>query len=165
MVLAVKHAGINKNDMVNGEGVSVSFWTQGCPHHCVGCHNPETWPWGGGIEKDIDEITEEIIQAISANGIMRNFSILGGEPLCTPNIAAVDHIAKKVKEKYPDIKIYIWTGYTKEELEELYKIDLINLIEWADVVIEGRYDYLQRDISLPLRGSRNQRVLCKNIDF
>lgn len=151
--------------MVNGEGVSVSFWTQGCPHHCVGCHNPETWVFNSGLDGDPDELAKEIIQAISANGITRNFSILGGEPLCSLNIAAVCSIANKVRDAYPDIKIYIWTGYTKEELEELYKIDLINLIDWADVVIDGRYDCLQRDITLPLRGSKNQRVLYRGIDF
>lgn len=84
-MLNVRYANINKNDLINGEGVSVSFWTQGCPHHCKGCHNPETWNFQGGLEAPPMQILEEILDAIVANGIQRNFSVLGGEPLCVEN--------------------------------------------------------------------------------
>ena len=72
-----KYAGLITNDFVNGEGVCVSFWVQGCPFKCKGCHNPETWDFNGGKALPTD-IRGQIIKAICANGIMRNFSVLGG---------------------------------------------------------------------------------------
>lgn len=80
----MRYAGIIKNDTAAGEGVCVSFYTQGCPFRCDHCHNPQTWDFNGGKEFTQDTITE-IIQAIKANGIIRNFCILGGEPLCPEN--------------------------------------------------------------------------------
>ena len=77
----IRVAGINGNDMVNGEGVSVSLFLQGCPFHCKGCHNPETWNPDGGNAWYEDKLIEHIIELITANGIQRNLSILGGEPL------------------------------------------------------------------------------------
>lgn len=151
--------------MVNGEGVSVSFWTQGCPHRCPGCHNPETWSFSGGMEKDVEDIISEIVESISANGIQRNFSVLGGEPLCEENIINVLYIIQSIKRKFPTIKIYLWTGYTLEELKKEYYNTLNIKLQNIDVLITGRYIQEERDISLPLRGSRNQKVLYKEIDF
>ena len=79
----IRVAGINGNDFINGEGVSVSLFLQGCPFHCQGCHNPETWDPNGGNVWDWDDLINHIIELISANGIQRNLSILGGEPLDT----------------------------------------------------------------------------------
>ena len=160
-----KYAQLNKNDMINGEGVSVSYWTQGCPHRCPGCHNPETWNFDGGNEKDEALIIEEIIKAISANDIQRNFSVLGGEPLCEENIASVLYIIQSVKKKFPTIKIYLWTGYTFEELKKQYYQTLDIKLQNIDVLITGRYIQEERDITLPLRGSKNQKVLYRGIDF
>ena len=79
----IRIAGINKNDYINGEGISVSLFLQGCPFECQGCHNPETWDSEGGIQRDENELIQEIEDAIKSNGIIRNLSILGGEPLDT----------------------------------------------------------------------------------
>ena len=120
----MRYAGLIKNDMVNGEGVCVSFWTQGCPHRCPGCHNPETWDFDGGMEVPTD-IKGQIIKAISANGVERNFSVLGGEPLCPENIELTCSVITAVRAAYSDIKIYLWTGYTFNALplcDELEKI-------------------------------------------
>lgn len=162
----IRYADLKTNDITNGEGVCVSFWTQGCPFHCHGCHNPETWDFNGGIEEDLSTITNKILNAISDNGIKRNFSILGGEPLCDENIQLVLYILEKVRYKYPDIKIFLWTGYTKNELffndlsinkleDELRK----KCIEYVDTLITGRYKEDKRDITLKLRGSTNQEIL------
>lgn len=72
-----KYAGLITNDFTNGSGTCVSFWTQGCPHHCPECHNPETWDFNGGQDLPND-IRGQIIKAICANGVTRNFSVLGG---------------------------------------------------------------------------------------
>lgn len=158
-------AGMNKNDFANGQNVCVSLFVQGCPHHCKGCHNPDTWDFEGGVPTPSD-IRGQIIKAISANGIERNFSVLGGEPLCKENIEGVDNIITGVRTAYPQIKIFLWTGYTLEELQSQSDNKYIqNILNHIDVLIDGRYIEEQRDITLELRGSTNQRILYKGIDF
>lgn len=148
-----------KNDIAAGEGVNVSFFTQGCHFHCMGCHNPQTWDFQGGKEFTSNTL-EELLKALSANGVQRNLSIMGGEPLCTENIFLVNMIILEVKKVFPDIKIYIWTGYTYEELlERLDEPKIGAILDNIDYLIDGRFEIGERDISLPMRGSRNQRVL------
>ena len=148
-----------KNDIAAGEGVNVSFFTQGCHFHCMGCHNPQTWDFQGGKEFTSDTL-EELLKALSANGVQRNLSIMGGEPLCTENVFLVNMIILEVKKVFPDIKIYIWTGYTYEELlERLDEPKIGVILDNIDYLIDGRFEIGERDISLPMRGSRNQRVL------
>lgn len=158
----MRYAGIIENDVVNGEGICLSYWTQGCPHKCDGCHNPETWNFNGGKEDSKENILNKILTLLNKNNIHRNLSILGGEPLCDENIDFTMEILKQVKQKYPSIKTFVWTGYTYEELCKLYKNIIFDNI---DVLIDGKYDKNQRDITLKLRGSKNQRILRKNIDF
>lgn len=156
----MRYAGLETNDIINGEGVCVSFWTQGCPHKCVGCHNPETWDYNKGLELPND-IRGQIIKAISANGLTRNFSVLGGEPLCKNNLALTLDIISAVRIAYPGIKIFLWTGYTKEELD----LEQAEVLKHIDVLIDGPFIQELRDTTLKLRGSSNQRVLKKGIDF
>ena len=162
----MKYAGIKKNDIYDGKGVCVSFWCQGCPYHCKGCHNPQTWDFNGGMELP-EDIDERIISAINTSGVLRNFSILGGEPLCEENISLVARLVSIVREKYPTIKIYIWTGATLEELRKNKKIEkeLNSILKNIDFLIDGPYIESQRDITLKLRGSKNQRILEKGKDF
>ena len=156
----MRYAGIIKNDIAAGEGVNVSFFTQGCPFHCKGCHNPQTWDFDGGKEFTAD-ILSDVINAIEANGVQRNLSIMGGEPLCPENLFLVDLLITEVKKKYPDIKIYIWTGYTYEQLVASEKME--PKIKWIldniDYLIDGPFVLAERDITLAMRGSRNQRIL------
>ena len=158
----MKIATLNKNDFINGEGVSVSLWMQGCPHHCKGCHNPEQWSFDGGNEIDINKLLQEIFAAIDANGIQRNFSVLGGEPLAPQNVEDTYYILKQVKQKFPSIKTFVWTGYVLEELKTMYQEHILDDI---DVLIDGRFELDKRDITLKLRGSSNQRILLKGTDF
>lgn len=159
-----KYAGLNTNDFANGKGVCVSFWTQGCPHHCPGCQNPETWDFEGGKDLPTD-IRGQITKAICANGITRNFSILGGEPLCPQNIEEVDNIVTSVRAAFPHIKIFLWTGYTLDELQKQENKHIINILSHIDVLIDGPYIENERDITLDLRGSKNQRILYHGVDF
>ena len=154
----MKYAGIIKNDVTAGEGVCVSFFTQGCPHHCAGCHNPETWAFDGGKEFT-QEILSELIRDINANGIQRNFCVMGGEPLCPENQFLTQLVISTIKEKYPDIKVYIWTGYLYEDLLASSSSKLENILSMTDVLIDGPYIQEERDITLPMRGSRNQRII------
>lgn len=152
----MRYAGIIKNDFSAAPGVSVTFYTQGCPHHCFGCHNPETWNFEGGKEFT-PEVIDEILEALTANNIMRSLAIQGGEPLCVENEFLTLLIVKAVKEKFPDIKIYIWTGYYFNSLPNTPYIKQI--LELTDCLIDGPYIEEERDITLPMRGSRNQNII------
>lgn len=154
----MKYAGLMENDFSDGCGVCVSLWTQGCPHQCPGCHNPETWDFDGGYDVP-DDIRGKIIKAISANNITRNFSILGGEPLCEQNLDFVLNIITAVRTAYPHIKIYIWSGYTFAELIERKDNRIIDILKQANFLIDGKYVEDLRDTTLPLRGSSNQNII------
>lgn len=154
------------NDFINGEGVSVSLWTAGCPHRCPGCHNSEMWDYNSGYEVPSD-IRGQLIKAISANGITRNFSVLGGEPLSDQNIPFVYQILQGIRAAYPTIKIFVWTGDTIENLQmkRVNNEQLDTILKTIDVLIDGPYIESRRDVSLKLRGSTNQRILYKGEDF
>lgn len=153
----MQYAGINFNDFSAGPGVSISFFTQGCPHHCPGCHNPETWNFDGGKEFT-QEVLDEIISKLNAQGIQRNFCLMGGEPLCEENEFLSFLILSTIKEKSPNTKIYVWTGYKYEELLKRGQ-RISQILELTDVLIDGPYIESLRDITLSMRGSSNQRII------
>ena len=155
----MNYAEINKNDIVNGEGISVSLFVSGCPHHCPGCFNPEAWDYNYGKEFTHETLIE-IIDALRANQVHRNLSILGGEPLAPKNRKTVNdiiHTVRRCCDLYP--KIFLWTGYTLEELQSENDPDINEILENINVLIDGKYVEELRDLGLPLRGSSNQRVL------
>lgn len=154
----MRYSTIKKNDIVNGEDVCVSFWVQGCPLCCPGCHNASIWNFDGGKEFT-PQTLEEIISAISANGIQRNFSVLGGEPLCDENLFLTTLVIQEVRKAYPNIKIFVWTGYTYEDLIKKNDSHLNYIFNNIDYLIDGPYIESLRDITLHLRGSSNQRII------
>lgn len=155
----MKYAQIRPIDVTNGEGVGVSLFVQGCPHHCKGCFNQETWDFNKGkdftsaVEGKIFEILEKKKEYLSF------FSILGGEPLAPQNIEEVKRILQRIKRQYPQLKTYVWTGYLFENIPD--KTVLNNI----DVLIDGPFIEEQKDITLKLRGSKNQRILYKGRNF
>ena len=151
----MKIAGIIKNDVVNGYDVCVSLWMQGCPFHCDNCHNPSTWAFDQGIEVDEQELYREVCSALIENGVQRNLSILGGEPLCPENLPYVGRLLDIVRKSYPDILIFLWTGYKFEDLNTAQRV----VIKKADILIDGRYEDKNRVLILPLIGSTNQRII------
>lgn len=153
----MKYAGIIKNDVAAGKGVNVTFFVQGCPLHCPGCHNPQTWDFDGGKEFTNDTL-DEIIKSINANGVQRNLSIMGGEPLCQENLFLTTLVITTVKQNFPNITIYLWTGYTYEELTKRQD-KTEQILNNIDYLIDGPFIYSERDITLPMRGSRNQRII------
>ena len=156
----MRYAGIMENDMSAAPGVCVTFFAQGCPHHCKGCHNPETWDFKGG-QPFSDTTIQQVISAISANNVQRNLCIMGGEPLCPENIDMINILIYKIRLKYPNIKIYIWTGYTYDELIERVndEISLDTILNLSDFIIDGKYEESKRDITLKMRGSTNQTII------
>lgn len=154
----MKYSGLILNDISAAPGLCVTFFTQGCPHRCPHCQNPETWSFDGGLEFT-EETLNEIINGLTAQNIKRNLCIMGGEPLCKENALLTFIIIEQVKYCLPDTKIYIWTGYTIEELLDTQNPFIIESLRRADVLIDGPYISEERDITLSMRGSRNQRIL------
>ena len=151
----LRYATIKDNDTANGEGVVVSFWTQGCEHHCKNCFNKETWDFEGGKVYD-RTIRQKVLDSIDKNGIIRNFSVLGGDPLAPRNIDVTLDVVSAVRRKFPDIKIYLWTGYLFDEIED-EKTKFI--LHYIDILIDGKFEEDKKDISLKMRGSTNQRII------
>lgn len=143
---------IDHCDMLNGEGVRVSLWVSGCSLHCKGCQNPQTWCFDSGIPFD-QEAKEELYNALNQHYI-QGITFSGGNPL--DNFSEVLELCKEIKEKYPTKDIWLYTGYT---YEELYYKEISRILLYIDVLVDGPYIEEQRDITLPWRGSKNQRVI------
>lgn len=154
----MRYASINFNDITAAPGLCVTVFLQGCPHHCPGCHNPTTWDFNGGEEFTAETMTA-IIEGLNAQNIQRNLCIMGGEPLAPQNTFLTNMIINEAKLHYPDIKIYVWTGYTYEEIQLLCDSHVKHILEQADYLIDGRYIEELRDITLEMRGSSNQRII------
>ena len=144
---------IKDNDIANGLGVTMSLWTQGCPHHCKGCFNGETWDFDAGEEFE-DSDLEYILENINKNNVHRDLSILGGEPMHPNNIEGTTKLVKAFKEKYPNKNIWVWTGF-------LYDKDLKNkeVLNYIDVLVDGQYKDELHNPKLRWCGSSNQRVI------
>ncbi len=145
---------IKDNDIANGLGITMSFWTQGCPHHCKGCFNKETWNYNSGKEFT-DKDLNYILTNINKNNIKRDLSILGGEPLCPENIEGVINLCKEFKRNYPEKIIYLWTGYTIENFDNTQK----EILNYIDILVDGKFEEENKNLSIKLRGSSNQRVI------
>lgn len=155
----MKYAELITTECYNGPGWGATFALQGCPHRCPGCFNPETWDFNGGKEFTPDTL-EEIHKAMSREFITR-FSVQGGEPLCQENLFLTTLICDTIRNKYPNVKIYIWTGYTKEELECSSDPKMKRFLNgtYCDVLIDGPFIEAQKDSSLFMRGSTNQNII------
>lgn len=154
----MKYAGIIYNDFSAAPGVSLTFFVQGCPHQCPGCHNSDTWDFEGGKPLPAN-IVEQICDKLNDRGIKRNFCIMGGEPLCPENLFLTNLLVTEIKNRLPDQKIYIWTGYLYEDLIRNSDPKMRHILDTIDCLIDGPYIEELRDITLPMRGSSNQRII------
>ena len=134
----MRYSGLILNDITAAPGLCVSFFTQGCPHHCPGCHNPGTWAFDGGKEFTNDTL-HQILEGLTAQGIKRNLCIMGGEPLCEANAFLVNLILQEVRHKLPEVKVYIWSGYTYEDLQHASHPKVKDALALADFLIDGPY--------------------------
>ena len=145
---------ITKDDMLNGDGLRVVLWVAGCNHRCQGCQNPQTWDINSGIPFDntaklelFAELDKEYIDGITLSG---------GDPLHPQNLQSTTKLLKEIKEKYPNKTVWIYTGYTYEQIQEK------ELIKYIDVLVDGPYIKSRRDSHLEYRGSSNQRIIRLN---
>ena len=144
-------AGTVRDSIVDGPGIRYVIFTQGCPHHCPGCHNPQTHDFLGGQEADCEKILEEILHSPLLSGV--TFS--GGEPFCQPE--GLLPIAEAIKEK--GIHLTIFTGYLLEQLQKMENPAVKRLLELADMIVDGPFILEERNLTLSYRGSENQRVI------
>ena len=157
---------ITKNDIANGEGIGVVLWASGCTCRCFNCHNPQTWDFNAG-GPFTEETMQELLTELEKLYISR-LTLSGGHPLEALNLPTVYQIVKRVKEKFPNKTIWIYSGMTFEEIKEkdnFYEEREINspspldVISLCDILVDGRYIDSQRDITLSFRGSSNQRII------
>lgn len=150
---------ITAPDINNGDGIRVTLWVSGCTHKCKGCHNAWTWDYNQG--RQFDENTEEIYNKLSdwlSRDYVDGLTISGGDPLDQDNetLFELKQIINWVKNKYPSKTIWVYTGYTYEELNNYQ----LGVIENIDVLVDGPYIEEKRDIAhCPFRGSTNQRII------
>ena len=143
---------IRKMDISNGPGVRVSIFMQGCTFHCKQCFNPETHDFSLG--KEFTDKTIEKILELCSNDYIVGLSILGGEPLHPNNIEGTTQLAKSFKKAYPDKTIWIWSGFLFDK--DLKEKEILNYI---DVLVDGRYECDLYSPMLKWKGSSNQRVI------
>lgn len=158
----MRYSYIIPTDIANGVGVGVSLYVQGCSHHCLGCFNPETWDYEGG--KEYTEETQETLLHYLSKPFINHLSILGGEPLDPKNVKTIEELIIKTKDSYPHIKIWLWTGYTWNQLQEIIKTNdqtcsLKSILKTVDYLIDGPFIQEEKDLTLSWRGSRNQRII------
>jgi len=146
-------AGLTRESVVDGPGLRTVIFVQGCPHRCPGCHNPETWPFDGGYPTTVDALWREI----EGGRLLRGVTFSGGEPFA--QAAPLADLAERIKTKGWDLLVY--TGYTWEELRARaeHEAAIARLLSQADWLVDGPFLLAERDLSLPFRGSRNQRLL------
>jgi anaerobic ribonucleoside-triphosphate reductase activating protein len=147
----MNYAKILPFDVGNGPGFRVSLWVSGCRRHCKGCFNKEAWDFKYGQEFD-GETLHELVRMLD-NPNIEGLSILGGDPFEEENRRAVYEICKLVKFLRPNKTIWVWTGYSWEDLKEL------PVMKYMDVLVDGRFEEDKKDLRLKWRGSSNQRVI------
>lgn len=157
---------IKRCDITNGPGVRVSLFVSGCPHHCKGCFNAVTWDYTYGKEFT-GETFNYIVEHLKESYIS-GFTVLGGEPLAPKNIRKVSSLIVALRRLFPDLSIWVYTGYTWEDVlawsddnyhDRQVRIATIGLLGAIDVLVDGPYIESKRNLMLKYRGSENQRLI------
>ena len=146
--------GIEPESIVDGPGFRFVIFVQGCPHHCHGCHNPESWAFDAGYDISVEEVFEQI----KAGEGLRGVTFSGGEPF--EQVPALLELAKLVKGA--GLTLMSYSGYTLEELESRHDPETDELLSMLDILVDGRYDEKLRNLTLIYCGSENQRVIDMN---
>ncbi|MCR5174811.1 MAG: anaerobic ribonucleoside-triphosphate reductase activating protein [Oscillospiraceae bacterium] len=146
-------AGTVQDSIVDGPGFRFVLFTQGCPHHCEGCQNPQTHDPAGGTEVS----TEEIVRQLLSNPLTDGITFSGGEPFEQAADCAV--IARQARDQ--GLNVWTYSGYTFEQLAEKMKKDpgTEELLKLTDVLVDGRFVLAEKSFDVPWRGSRNQRLI------
>ena len=146
---------IDKCSVSNGVGVRTVLWVSGCDIHCRNCHNQQTWDFNSGIPFT-ENTMQELLYDLSKPYI-KGLTLSGGHPLDPHNAPKVLEIVKRVKMVFPNKDIWIYSGYVWEDI--IKNETLREILKYTDVLVDGAYIDELRDISLPFRGSSNQRII------
>ncbi len=138
-------------DVANGEGVRVSVFVSGCPHHCKGCFNPELWNYDAGQEFNCETIAKLLI--LCEKPYITGLSLLGGEPLDPHNMSMMNILCHVFKARFPHKDIWCYTGYTWENIKQLF------IMKYIDILVDGQFVEELKDPRLRFRGSSNQRII------
>lgn len=151
--MEIRIAGTVSESIVDGPGFRYAIFVQGCPHNCPGCHNPQTHDFDGGRLVDTDELFNECI----ADPLNKGVTFSGGEPFCQPK--PLYELGKRFKER--GLSLWCYSGWTLEELRAKaeMKDDVTHLLSILDVLVDGRFIEERKSLSLPFRGSDNQRLI------
>lgn len=144
-------ADLQTDSIVDGLGIRTVIWTQGCSHNCPNCHNPQTHDFNGGDLVDLDDVIEEIENLSGQDGV--TFS--GGDPMFQPKACNV--LAEKIHEL--GMNVWVYTGFTYEELIEKGNKDILEFLSNIDVLIDGKFDPKLKSLDCEFRGSTNQRLI------
>ena len=145
---------ITTDDMKNGDGLRTVLWVAGCGHHCKGCQNPETWDPCGGIPYNAE--AEEDLKAKLSKSYIQGITFSGGDPMYPGNRDEILRICQMVRKDFPGKDIWLYTGYCYEEVKD------DPILAYVDVLVDGRYEEENRDVSLPWVGPRhNNSTNCR----
>ena len=147
---SIRISGITPESIVDGEGIRYVIFTQGCPHHCHGCHNPSTHSFDGGKLVTIHELLSDIAKN---RNYIDGITLSGGEPFCQAHQCSI--IAREARRM--GLSVWCYTGYSFEELIGQYESAL--LLHYVDVLVDGPFILEERSLNLDFRGSRNQRLV------
>lgn len=145
---------IKKDDQLNGEGLRVTLFVSGCNHYCKGCQNPQTWGKESGVEFS-KSAKEELFKELGKEYI-KGVTLSGGDPLFPESLYDIEKLCAEIKGTFPEKDVWMYTGYTYEELGEIERMIVDN---YVDVLVDGEYKEAERDLQLKWRGSKNQRVI------
>ena len=147
----MRYHDITKDDMRNGPGLRAVLWVSGCSHHCPGCQNPLTWDPDDGLI--YDEAADMELMELLGRDYISGLTLSGGDPLYPDNRDEITALCKRVRERFPDKTIWLYTGYGYDEIKGL------EIMKYIDVVVDGRYMEDLKDVLLHWRGSSNQKVI------
>jgi len=147
--MKMRIAGIVNDSIVDGPGIRMTIFVQGCPHHCPGCHNPQSHDFAGGQEMD----TADIIERMDSNPLLDGITLSGGEPFEQCEGCMI--LAKAARER--GLNVWAYSGYTLERLMEIPEKK--QLLKECDVLVDGPFILAERSLNLRFRGSKNQRII------
>ena len=167
--LSMNYHNITHDDMLNGSGLRVVLWCSGCERHCKNCQNPQTWDYESGISFD-EKAKKELFDELKKDYIS-GITFSGGDPLASNNLFNIYNLMKEIKSEFPQKTIWLYTGYTWEQIMYPVVTNDFNIekratdqmreqiVSYCDVVVDGEYVDELRDITLHWCGSSNQRVI------
>lgn len=149
--MLLRISGVINDSIVDGPGLRLAVFGQGCPHRCPGCHNPETHDYNGGYEADIDAVALMALE----NPLLDGVTFTGGEPFVQAEGFAA--LAEAIKAAVPELTVLVYTGYRWEELAQMEEAK--RLLELTDYLVDGRFEADKRSLELMFKGSSNQRFI------